>query len=162
MRIISYIIGTVFGIGYFPKAPGTVTSLAVMCVIYPFFVYGNGISDLTYNGLIVLLFIAGVATGNFIEKDIERKDPKFVTIDEVVGMMITFIGIDLTNPELNRIVLIAGFLLFRFFDIVKPYPVNILENVRGGLGIMADDFVAGFLANTIIKVSIFVWTVFYL
>lgn len=161
MKFLSYITGTVFGIGFFPYAPGTITSLAVMGVIYPLYIYGNGISDLYYNLLILIFFVAGVASGNFIEQHIGKKDPKFVVIDEVVGMMITFVGIDMVNLSVNKEIFIAGFLLFRFFDIVKPYPVNILENVRGGLGIMADDFVAGFLANAILKIGIFVWNVFY-
>ncbi|MCK9224911.1 MAG: phosphatidylglycerophosphatase A [Candidatus Muirbacterium halophilum] len=161
MKFISYLTGTVFGIGFFPYAPGTITSLATLGVLYSFYIFGNGISDLYYNAIILILFFVGILSGSFIEQDCSKKDPKFVVIDEVVGMMITFVGIDLFGLTINKEVFIAGFLLFRFFDIVKPYPVNILENVRGGLGIMADDFVAGFLANCILKIGIFVWNVFY-
>lgn len=160
MRFINYAFGTLLGVGFFPYAPGTVASL-VSLIIYYFIDINFDLLDYQFNILLLLLFFAGVASGNFIERDRGKKDPKFVVIDETLGLFVTFWGIDVFQGGLEFYILGAGFFLFRFFDILKPYPVNVLDNVRGGLGIMSDDFVAGIISNFILKVLLFAWKVFY-
>lgn len=90
--------------------------------------------------ILVPLGLIGIAVASRAEQLLKRKDPKPVVIDEVVGQLITFLFVPITaGPGL----MIVGFLAFRFFDIVKPYPIRRLEGLKGGLGIMADDVAAG-------------------
>ncbi len=134
-------IATCAGIGYFPFAPGTAGSaLGVVLVVLldrlPFSRAGlTAVLGLATGGL----FALGVWAGGKAEEFFERLDPGAAVIDEVVGQMIVF----LERPHASWIWLLGGFLLFRFFDIVKPYPGRRAEKVHGGWGIMLDDAVAG-------------------
>jgi phosphatidylglycerophosphatase A len=83
---------------------------------------------------------AGVVAGDAAERHFRRKDPGQVVVDEVVGQMITF----LTHPRPGWKGLAAGFVLFRVFDVIKPFPARRLEHLPGGWGIMLDDAAAGF------------------
>lgn len=89
--------------------------------------------------LFVLTFV-GVWAASKAESLVGKKDPGIVVIDEVVGQMMTFL---LVPVAAGFWTLVAGFLLFRFFDIVKPYPIRKLEGLKSGVGIMADDVIAG-------------------
>jgi phosphatidylglycerophosphatase A len=75
----------------------------------------------------------------------EGEDPSYIVIDELVGMFITMAG-----HEMNIMNIISGFILFRFFDIIKPYPIRRVEHFKGGYGIVADDVLAGIFANMLI------------
>ncbi|MGM0608476.1 MAG: phosphatidylglycerophosphatase A family protein [Candidatus Muiribacteriota bacterium] len=158
-KFLSYITGTLFGIGYFPLMPGTFASAVATVVLY-FYTLNFEFTDLNYNLLIIVFFFIGIVSGDFIEKDKKKTDPSFVVIDELIGILVTFWGIPLSNNPYIIYYLVAGFLLFRFFDILKPYPISFLESVRGGLGIMADDFMAGIFANFILKAAFFIITVY--
>jgi phosphatidylglycerophosphatase A len=85
------------------------------------------------------IFIAGVWAGPDTERFFARRDPRYVVIDEVVGQMLTF----LPRPDRSWKWLLAGFLLFRAFDILKPFPARRAERLAGGWGIMMDDVAAG-------------------
>jgi phosphatidylglycerophosphatase A len=87
-----------------------------------------------------LLFAVGSWSGSRAESYFGRTDPGPVVIDEVVGQIVTLFA----RPHANWKWLLGGFVVFRIFDIVKPFPANRAENLPGGLGIMADDVVAGF------------------
>lgn len=91
--------------------------------------------------------MAGIWAAKRVESLLGRKDPGVVVIDEVAGQLIAFLFIPL-QMGLKWWMLVAGFLLFRLFDIWKPYPVRRLEALESGLGIMADDVLAGFYAAT--------------
>ncbi len=121
--------------GYLPKAPGTWGSL------FGIFLY-LGLVFLPipgYLGVLTALFVVGVAAAGGMEKIVDAADPGVVVIDEIVGQLIT-----LAACPLNPLALAAGFGLFRFFDILKPFPVGWVDHhIHGGLGIMLDDVIAG-------------------
>lgn len=125
--------------GYFPIAPGTAGSAAGL-VVY-LLVWWAG-SPFVEAGLIALIFVAGTWAATRAERFFGGIDPGPVVIDEVLGMLITlaFLPVGWTAA-------LAGFVLFRVFDVIKPYPANRLEKFHGGFGIMADDAMAGIYAN---------------
>ena len=144
MTRVAVFIATVGYAGYFPIAPGTVGSLAGL-VVY-LLVWWSG-SPLVEIALIVLLFAAGVWAGTTAERYFGGIDPGPIVVDEVVGMLITlaFIPVGLSGA-------IAGFVLFRIFDVIKPFPAGRLERLHGGLGVMADDAMAAVYANLTLRV----------
>jgi len=147
-------IGTVFFIGYFPKMPGTIASLVAALVWYlvPYYRYYNPIESTVHVDsffivllLISLLFIAGVASSKELEALYGKDSPKIV-IDEVVGYFIAILFL----PKTTMVVFYA-FILFRLFDIFKPFGIKKLEKIPNGFGVMLDDVAAGILANLVIQ-----------
>ena len=137
MKTIYYIIATGFGAGYSPIAPGTAGS--ILAVAMAFFVFGgNTLYILT---AAIILFGAGTISATFIEVQRQTKDPQFIVADEMVGMWISLILV-----KLSWWAYLIAFVFFRFFDIVKPFPVNATQNLHGGMGIMLDDVIAGIYA----------------
>jgi phosphatidylglycerophosphatase A len=90
--------------------------------------------------VIVALTFAGIWAASRVERLLRRKDPKPVVIDEVVGQLVTLLFVPRTA---GLGMFIVGFFVFRAFDILKPYPIRRLESLRGGVGVMADDILAG-------------------
>jgi phosphatidylglycerophosphatase A len=135
MYAIILLIATGFYSGYLPKAPGTWGSLVGLLLVYLL----NYFSLPVYLASTVFLFIVGIFAAGETEKILDNRDPGVVVIDEIVGMLITMIAV-----PLNPLTMLLGFFLFRVFDIVKPFPVNIFDQrFHGGLGIMLDDVMAG-------------------
>ena len=132
--------------GYFPIAPGTVGS-AVGLVLYaamrwldpPYFAAAE-------LAVMVCLFVAGVWAGTTAERYFGGIDPGPIVLDEVVGMLLTlaFIPVGATGA-------VAGFFLFRIFDVIKPFPARRFEALHGGLGVMADDAMAAVYANVSLR-----------
>lgn len=145
--LIPLAIATVGGIGYAPLAPGTFGSAAGILVwaLIPS-------STLAQALAIVILFAVGCWAGNAAERYYGRTDPGHVVIDEVVGVLITLF----LNP-VGWIGAVAAFLLFRVFDIIKPYPSNRLEALHGGLGVMADDAMAAVYANLALRAGLWLF-----
>jgi phosphatidylglycerophosphatase A len=133
-------------VGYFPIAPGTAGSLAALV---PFAVIRSINSPAVELGAIVAVFAIGVWAAHGTELATGRKDPGIVVIDEVLGMLIT-----LALLPLSIWGIVLGFLLFRLLDVVKPYPAAQLEHIHGGMGIMADDAVAGLYAHVLLRLGI--------
>jgi phosphatidylglycerophosphatase A len=125
--------------GYSPVAPGTVGSAAGL-VVYTIVWWTQ--STVVEVGLIVALFTAGIWAGTTAERYFGGIDPGPIVIDEVVGMLITlaFIPVSVSGA-------IVGFVLFRIFDVIKPFPAGRLEHLHGGFGVMADDAMAAIYAN---------------
>jgi phosphatidylglycerophosphatase A len=144
MTRIAIAVATSLGVGYVPFAPGTFGSLAGLLLwwVLPSSVLVQALA-------IVALFAAGCWSATLAERHFHRTDPGAVVIDEVLGMLITLF----MNPVGPAGALLA-FLLFRLFDIIKPYPANRLEALHGGLGIMADDGMAGVYANVVLRIVI--------
>jgi phosphatidylglycerophosphatase A len=155
---VSLAIATAFGLGYLPKAPGTWGSLAGVALYaliqyyFPLnFLSGTrpGLEEragwLAWTALpvAVVLASAGVWAASRAAAFAAKKDPQFVVIDEVSGQHLTYF---LSLTLLNWKYLLLGFILFRVFDIWKPFPARQAESLPGGLGIMADDWVAGIYA----------------
>ena len=156
---VSLAIATVFGLGYLPKAPGTWGSLVgvALTAFYwstplpakPFGHFSPSVHFGTSPTLIalcvtLLVAILGVAAATTAAFYIGTKDPQIVVIDEVSGQLIAYFGIGAAAP--NWKYLLLGFILFRVFDIWKPFPARQAESLPGGLGIMADDWIAGIYA----------------
>lgn len=146
MTRLAVFVATVGYCGYFPVAPGTVGS-AVGLVFY-LLVWWSG-SVIVEVALVAGLFAAGVWAGTISERYFGGIDPGPIVLDEVVGMLITlaFIPVGVTGA-------IAGFLLFRVFDIIKPFPARRFERLHGGLGVMADDAMAALYANVALRLAI--------
>ena len=139
MTRLAVFLATVAYCGYFPIAPGTVGSAAGL-VVYLLVWWTR--SPIVEVALIVATFAAGVWAATHAERFFGGIDPGPVVIDEVLGMLVTlaFLPVGWTGA-------LAGFFLFRVFDIIKPYPADRLEKFHGGFGIMADDAMAGVYAN---------------
>ncbi len=144
MISLSKIIATFFGIGYFPAAPGTAATAVGIGLVY-LMKDNNGI----YLGCTVFLIIAGIAASSYLEKILKEKDPGIVVIDEVVGILIALAGIPFSWP-----IAICGFFLFRAFDMFKIYPINKIESMPGGWGIMLDDVMAGVYTNIALTIAL--------
>ena len=139
------IIATGFYSGYLPFAPGTWGSAVGLLLYYFLF---SRLSTGMYCLVIAALLIVGIFAAGSAEKIINNKDPGPVVIDEIVGMLITLIA----APS-NHSMRVLGFLLFRFFDIVKPFPIRWLDTkIQGGVGIMLDDVVAGIYSFLVLQV----------
>jgi phosphatidylglycerophosphatase A len=129
-------IATFFGTGYAPGAPGTAGTFATL----PLYLAIRKLSLTRYLLVILLVTLAGILSAGRMEK-LWGKDPSRVVIDEVAGTLVALVS----RPSGLREILL-GMALFRLFDILKPPPVSTLENLEGGVGIMADDLAAGVLS----------------
>lgn len=134
---MSEVLATVFYLGYSPVASGTVGSLPAIVAAYWLSPYPAGFSI-----AIILMFLLGTAASFRVERRLGRKDPGEVVIDEFVGMLVALFWLPLTWKTM-----VVAFILFRVFDILKPFPAKRLESLPGGFGIMVDDIVAAFYAN---------------
>lgn len=141
---LTRVITSVFFIGYLPLMPGTFGSLAGLLVgvlLFP--------NRLIYFAFTFITLAAGLLLGGRMEKLCARKDPPVVVIDEVAGMLISMAFL---APEPKT--LLIAFFLFRAFDTIKPFPVNRLQYLKGGAGIMLDDVIAGLYANLVLQIVI--------
>ena len=144
-----------FRVGYLPIAPGTWGSV-VGVVIYLGLRYvaldlGHTTFLILELFLITLLTLCGIWAASQVERITGRKDPGKVVVDEVAGQLIALLPITLLPSAWQWTVwIIVSFILFRFFDIVKPYPARQMERLHGGLGIMFDDLVAGIYAAAVV------------
>jgi phosphatidylglycerophosphatase A len=153
---ISLFIATACGLGYLPKAPGTWGSLAGVAIYFLWpagptrYVHVLGSSALLWNSALITGIIAfiiaaiGVWSAHRVARFSANKDPQFVVIDEVSGQLLTYL---VALAPANWKYLVLGFILFRLFDIWKPFPARQAESLPGGWGIMADDWIAGIYAG---------------
>jgi phosphatidylglycerophosphatase A len=132
------------GAGLVPKAPGTWGSLLAV----PLFIVLSPHGHMLYVTVVVLMFAAGVYLSGRTARALGVHDDSSIVIDEVVGMLVTWVAV-----EPGWFTIVAGFALFRFFDIAKPWPVyRIDQSYEGGLGIMLDDLAAGLMAAVVLQV----------
>ena len=149
IKTINTLFVTMFGLGKVPKIPGTFGSLATVIILYLFFHVFNLSSSLVLTFLIVIFFLSFSAIANHIE-DNENKDPKEVIIDEFIGQSIPIYLYEISHgieKSLNEALIFYGicFILFRFFDITKPFPVSFFDkNFKNSFGVIMDDVCAGF------------------
>ena len=142
---LSILISSFFYLGYSPVAPGTVGTLGAVILYYVI----SGFSNLFYLFFIIALIIFSVWVSEIVRIRIGDSDPNSIVIDEVCGFLVTMI---LIPP--NMINIAMGFLLFRFFDILKPPPIRMSEKLSGGMGIVADDVLAGIYANIVLQIFV--------
>ncbi len=153
MRFYKF-IATFFGIGHIGKGAGTVASVFVCMLLYigmKFSFHSDSLLLLST----ILIFAVGTYTSGKVEKS-WGKDNKRVVIDEALGMAVTVLFL-----PINLFTLIAGCILFRFFDIVKPLYIRKLENFKGGWGVMLDDLAAGIYSNLVLQIIGFLITNHY-
>ena len=140
------------GAGFLPIAPGTWGSAVAAVAVYVVFLASPRLLDgplaaATLLAVALALGWAGVWAGDRVAALLGDDDPSEVVVDEVVGQLLTYALLPVAGREWTgwsfEIALVAGFLLFRALDIVKPGPIDALQRFHGGLGIMADDFLAG-------------------
>ena len=140
---VGVFVATCGYLGYVPVAPGTFGSAAGLAVFAAVRATGSASIELA---AIVVLFAVGVWGGTVAERHFGGVDPAPVVIDEVVGMLIT-----LALLPVNATGVIAGFLIFRVFDVIKPWPSGGFERLPGGLGVMADDGMAAIYGNLVMR-----------
>lgn len=134
--------------GYFPLASGTVGSFLAILI----FIIVPGFSEPYILIIFILLFLViGIYTSDFAEK-IYGFDPPEVVIDEIVGMWFTMLFVPKTF-----LLSAIGFILFRIFDIIKPFPAKQSQQFKGGLGIMLDDLIAGFYSLVILHIILLIF-----
>ena len=144
--LIAKLIATFFYVGQIKKAPGTFGTIAGLLVIFPFF---HNISFYDFQYIVYVFFLLGtIATHKYTEIT-KKDDPKEVVIDEVVGVWICLFFVKFFTPEVNDLVSFGlSFAFFRFFDILKPFPISYLDkNLKNALGVMLDDILAGIFAG---------------
>lgn len=146
MGRIAVFLATFGYVGYFPIAPGTAGSLAALLPYAA--VRAAGLPAIEFV-TIVAVFAIGIWAASATERALNRKDPGPVVIDEVLGMLIT-----LAFMPLSWWGIALGFVLFRIFDVIKPFPAGRLEHLPGGLGIMADDAMAGVYGHLVMRLAI--------
>lgn len=144
MMLVAVAMATSLGVGYVPVAPGTFGSLVGLLLwwLLPK-------DPLTQGVVIVAVTVLGIWSAGLAERHFNGSDPGPVVIDEVMGVLVTL----WMNP-VGWQGAVAGFLLFRLFDVLKPYPANRLEALHGGLGIMADDAMAAVYANVALRAAL--------
>ena len=147
-RPLLYILGTFCGTGFAPIAPATVASFAVTVLWFLAWIWLGPIPIWLNAVLICVVTLVGVPVASRLER-IHGQDPSLVVIDEVAGMLVTFLGV-----STGAVGWLLAFFWFRFFDIFKPLGIRRLEKLDGGLGIMADDLGAGVLACICTHVSL--------
>jgi phosphatidylglycerophosphatase A len=141
---VSTAIATLFGIGRAPVAPGTVASVVAVLLAWPIALYGGRAA----------LLVAGIAAsaigawaGDHYARDTKQTDPSECVVDELAGQWIVC-----AFAPVNFLAFLLAFVLFRLFDIFKPWPISRLERLPGGLGIMADDLGAALAAALIVAI----------
>ncbi|MGV6818511.1 MAG: phosphatidylglycerophosphatase A family protein [Thiotrichales bacterium] len=131
------------GSGLSPRAPGTMGTLAAI----PVFLLMSGLSLLPYLSITILLFAIGIWICGESSSLLGVHDHSGIVWDEIVGFLVTMVAV-----PAQWVWILAGFLLFRLFDIWKPWPIRLLDqHVHGGFGIMVDDLVAGIFAAVILQ-----------
>ena len=158
MKKINLLISTFFGYGYLTKMPGTVTSLVTTVFIYIAFEY-LGYADLKFALILfTILFFYSFYAVKDSESEFKNKDPRQIVIDEVLGQSMPLIFLIYLNQN-NQLIMqiefyyILSFLFFRFFDILKPFPVSYFDkNFKNYFGIIMDDIMAGLYSILLIYI----------
>lgn len=134
-------LATLGPVGFAPKAPGTAGTLVALV-----FVAALRLPPGAHLLVTAVICVLGVIASSRAEAVLGRKDPGCIIVDEFAGYLVATALLPGTWGYL-----IAAFVLFRFFDIVKPPPINKLQDIKGGMGIMVDDIAAGLAANLILQ-----------
>lgn len=133
-------IATGLGVGHFPYGPGTMGALLAILIWYPITTMANHTTWFLITLALILAFTLLGAWSSTVAERYWGEDPSRVVIDEVVGQWIALLAVP---AHFSWWHVLAAFILFRFFDIVKPLGVRKMEQFKGGWGIMADDILAG-------------------
>ncbi len=140
-------LGTAFYIGMIPGAPGTYASAATALAYYALYKVGDRVLPELHLSALALITVAGTLVSAQVSKSRKDEDPSIVVIDEVAGQLtaLLFLPVHIWN-------LLLGVVFFRVFDIWKPFPIRQMERLKNGVGIMADDLMAGIYANVVLRI----------
>ena len=144
---LARILATVAYVGYLPIAPGTWGSLAGLLLLAG--LRWAGVSAVGEAAVLVGLLVVGIWSADVTGRAMGEEDPGPVVMDEVVGMLLTLFWIPLSWPAA-----VLGFLLFRLFDIIKPFPARQCERLPGGWGVMLDDVMAGVYGWVVMRLAL--------
>jgi phosphatidylglycerophosphatase A len=153
MKFVIKLFASGFFIGYIPRGSGTAASL-MACIIWLF------LSHKGYYPTVPLFFtVTGFAISGYAERVVYGEpDSSRIVIDEIAGMLVTYTTFSFSLSLEGFIYLGAGLLFFRFFDILKPVPINLIQGIGGSAGIMLDDLLSAAIANgllQLIRVAVF-------
>ena len=144
---IALILSIWFGIGLLPGIPGTLGTAGAI----PLYLLGDFLGPKYQLFFLLIIIIGAIWASHRTQSILGKVDPGEIVIDEVAGFLITIILIPFTWRNL-----IAGFFLFRFFDILKPFPIKKLEKIKGGFGVVLDDLLAGVYAHLSLRLLLYV------
>ena len=145
MRLkISKWIATCFKVGYLPFAPGTWGSVFAILL---WWVLLKDLNTYIFGAIIIIFLLIGIVVSNIIIDQSGDHDPSYIIIDELVGQWLALFLI----PD-GFFNIAISFILFRFFDIIKPWPIRLIEKFPKGLGVMSDDLTAGLITLVLIQV----------
>ncbi len=148
IKNFNFLFVTFFGLGTFRYAPGTITSLVTTILLFSLYHILNLSSNLIFLIFIIIFTYAFYAVSDYIKNN-ENKDPNEIVIDEVIGQFIPIYLYEIShgiqkNPQESFFYYILIFILFRFFDIKKPFPIYIFDkNFKNSFGVIFDDILAG-------------------
>jgi phosphatidylglycerophosphatase A len=148
MQSLMKFLATGLGLGYVPKMPGTAGSALGLVLVWA--LAGLNVGEYLLFTVVFSLFSIWIA--DQADKHFSVKDAPQIVIDEVAGIVVTFVAIPLTP-----LTVILGFILFRFFDIVKIPPIRQSQRLPGGWGVVVDDLLAGVAANIVMQIVLTVW-----
>lgn len=143
----AWLLATWFGCGYLPKAPGTWGSLAAVLIAWP--LAKLGFSAWHFAGLVAVLIYPAIRVADTVSRESGSGDPQIVVIDEVLGQWLTLAA----APRFDLLHFALGFVLFRLFDMWKPFPVNRFDALHGGTGIVLDDIMAGVYGALVLSLT---------
>ncbi|OGP89749.1 MAG: phosphatidylglycerophosphatase A [Deltaproteobacteria bacterium RBG_16_48_10] len=141
MNFFVLLFATGLGVGFSPVVPGTMGTLLAIPIYY----FISSISSPLYELTLVAFFFFSSWISNQAEQYWGKKDDRRIVIDEMMGFFITMLWV-----QKSLLFLAAGFVLFRFFDILKPFPIRRIERVKAGYGVVLDDVLAGVYANVVL------------
>jgi phosphatidylglycerophosphatase A len=149
MRFFVLLFATGFGAGFSPVVPGTVGTLFAV----PIYFFISSIPSPLYEVTLATFFFLSSWIAGQAEQYRGKKDDPRIVIDEIMGFLVTMLWV----PK-SLFSIVAGFILFRFFDILKPFPIRRLERVRSGYGVVLDDVLAGIYSNIILHMILRFWS----
>lgn len=153
---LSRLFASGFSIGFLPGAPGTYASLATAIAFFAVVHITHRLHTELHVSAVCLITLVGTLAAARTARDSGIEDPSFVVIDEVAGQLTTFLFLPASGINI-----ILGFAAFRVFDIWKPFPIRRLERLGNGVGIMADDLLAGVYGNLVLQILNYIYRAFY-
>ena len=151
MRRPAVLLATGFGIGRVPLAPATAASLAVAVLLFAIHALApSALAPLPVALALLILLPFAIWSSGEAEKELGH-DAHPIVVDEVVGMLAAVVGIGRLAEPAPALLLFLAFALFRFFDIVKPFPIGASQRLPGGWGIVVDDLLAGVATNLVLR-----------
>jgi phosphatidylglycerophosphatase A len=141
---VAVVVATLGGVGRAPVAPGTVASALTALLLWLLH-----LSPLALTALLIAVTVLGTWAAGEAERALGHgKDPGAIVIDEVAGMVLSVLAVP---PSL--VLVTVAFVLFRVFDVTKPFPANVSQRLRGGIGVMMDDLIAGLYALALVGLA---------